>query len=537
MPEKNTERMRYAMPKSAKAARETYAKKLIENLRGENDTFQKNCASLDGPLYNGMTNTVYSGEKQLAILAMAKSHDGQPITDQRFYTFEQARSIGAHVERGSKEIPMEYWAPMKDKETGEVVLLATKRGIYNARDVSGLPAEERSFKYDTAEKVRALDNLASRMKQSIKSINKAEEKAGRPITELPEKGMMNRETYYQEMMAIAAKNTANFRGYNNELDPITPYVDKSGNTKERGGEYLKIDDAHSARQAESPDIAEMRRNFRAYLSVSCLSQEMGLGTIPRESFISREQAHQLAKVFEEHPEKLFHDLKAAGKTVEDVRDNVIFKQRERIPEKEITPELQEAIQKDYRKAFRLKDIDVERKDKAIQELPARNSKYEKMQIKTAVEKAVGRIDNMTKSIQSMKDNELIVNKTLIDKIAETRKKLGREADPQKFTSGYREINNPGRDKEVLINVNSARIRAENMTHEQIINTFANGEERDDILKTVRENVGKEAKSHTQKLLRDRAAERSHEKAQTKARQKGLVRSSQRSRGGQTMERS
>lgn len=76
-----------------------------------------------------------------------------------------------------------------------------------------------------------------------------------------------------------------------------------------------------------------------------------------------------------------------------------------------------------------------------------------------------------------------------------------------------------------------------MTHEQIINTFANGEERDDILKTVRENVGKEAKSHTQKLLRDRAAERSHEKAQTKARQKGLVRSSQRSRGGQTMERS
>lgn len=146
--------------------------------------------------------------------------------------------------------------------------------------------------------------------------------------------------------------------------------------------------------------------------------------------------------------------------MEDVRDNVIFKQRERIPEKEITPELQEAIQKDYRKAFRLKDIDVERKDKAIQELPARNSEYEKMQIKTAVEKAVGRIDNMTKSIQSMKDNELIVNKALIDKIAETRKKLGREADPQKFTSGYREINNPGRDKEVLINVNSARIRAE-----------------------------------------------------------------------------
>lgn len=535
MPEKS-ERMRYVMTDGAKRARETECKIFIANLRGENDTFQRNCENIKGPMYNPVTNTIYSGEKQIAILAMASSHDGQPITDQRFATFEQARAISAHVEQGSKEIPMEYWAPMKDKNTGEIVLMSTKRGIYNARDINDLPAEKRSFQYDTAEKVKALDNMADRMKQSIKSINKAEEKAGQELTVLPDKKSMPREEYYQKMLEISAKNTARFRGFNNDLEPITPYVDKTGNTKTRGGEYLRIDENHSARQAEDPELAKARTQFRAYLTVACLSQEMGIRPLPKEAFFSEEQSKALAEAFEKHPEKLFHDLKGAAKTTEEVRENVIFKQRERIPQKEITPELQEAITKDYRKAFRLKEIDVERKDKAIQSLPARNTDYEKLQIKTAVERAVNHIDNMTKSIESTQDNQIIVKKELIDKIAEARKKLGRESDPQKFVTGYKEIGN--KNKEVLIYGNTTRIRNESMTQEQIINTYANGEEKDDILKIVREKAGKDAETNTKKLLRDRAAERSHEKAQSRAKAKGLVkaRTSSRSRS-QGMERS
>lgn len=520
MPKKNEQtRMPYAMSEQAKEVRKQTLEVFIGNLRGENDTLQRNADSIEGPLYNPVTKTVYTGEKQLAILAQAKTRDGQTITDQRFATFEQVRSIGAHVEKGSKALNIEYWSPMKDKNTGKLMLYATKRGIFNAQDIANLPAEERSFKYNTAEKIRVLDNMATRVEQQIKLQNSYARKHGEPEIALKDKQEFpSRNEYYLDRLTHAAENSARFKNFNRDLEPITPYVDKTGNTKERGGEYLKIDETHSARQSEEPDLAKLRTDYRRYLTELCITQEFGLPQHMLTTF-PRQDREKLAEAYEKHPEKFFHDLKAASKTTKEVRENVMFKERERIPEKELTQEMKEAIQKDYRKAYRYVNMEITPMNKTIENMPVRKSEYEEKQISTAKERALNRVDNMTKSIESYGDNELIMKKELMDRIAEARKSLGLESDPAKFTNGYCDLKN--KDKEVLILVNSAQIRRENMNHEQILNTFANGTEKTDIMKLVRERASTEAEQKMEKNLKERAADRSKAKAEERAKSKGV----------------
>lgn len=511
------EKKEYRMKESAKYHRQQYVETVIKTLRGENDTFMKNMNAVEGPLYNPITNHTFDGQKQLSILMQAHTINGGPITDQRFVTAKQAKSHGAYQMLGSKAVHVEKWIPMEKKTDGTIVLNGDTNPMFNGADVKGLLEEKRILTYTPEEKIKIMEHAVKLMNQSEKKRIEYAQKNGLPEPEFPDKNKsLSREMYYSEVLKNLSDYTAQSKGYNNDLKEISTNV-KNGKTYTNGGEYLKIPGEKGRVVAESPDLARDRADFRAQLAGICLSQEIGCQTMGLV-FKDPKTPERLAKAYEEHPEKYFHDAQAVDLITTHMKENILFKQleRERIPENELTQEQKEKIQKgNYKLAYRYRETNlVERKDVIINNSPHQDSEYEKKRLETAREKALTKVDNEISGIQSMRENTMIVSKDLIERIAKERESLGRESDPSKFTNGYTDVG-----KEVIINVDSTRIRNENMNHETIINTFANGKEQDDVISKVRETAQKTAVEKTRAQMHNEAIQRSKNRALEEERKK------------------
>lgn len=515
MENKQTEKA-YEMDGKAVKNRAEFTKIVCDTLRGKNDLFVDNLNSVHGPLYNAVSFQVYRGANHLGLLMTAKDRDGQPITDQRFTTKDQIDRRGGHLEKGCHGVSIEnsYY----DQNSKKIIVKS--RRIFNGKDMDGLLNTDDSLKYDTAEKIQIMNNAEKRMKGSLKGQEYFAQKNNLEPLDIPRKeNYPTRDDYYYGVLRNLSENNVRSGWYkdgagrnrplNDGLTPVHEYTTKSGEKRMGGGERLK----GGERVSETTEIAKDRADFRAQVSTLLTCQELGV-TCRGFLFKDPASADRLAKTYEEHPEKLFNDLKSATYLQEKVKD-IIFEEKIRIPEKELTEEQKTAIEKgDYKQSYEYKPLNVDRKDRLIEAKEPLKDKYQMKEINAAREKALERIEREVQSIEPTYKNELILQKSLINEIAATRKELGRESDPSKFTKGYKEAG-----KEVVIIVNDHQIQRNNMTKEQILNTFANGKEKDDIIAKVREKASVRAVEKSVKLVNERTKAKELQKAEIRERQK------------------
>lgn len=476
-----------------KRNRENLPKVFCETLRGQNSRFIENLNSVKGPMYNAISMKPITGLNQIAILMQARDHEGNAITDQRFATSEQISGQKGHLIEGCKGIAQE--TAYKGKENNVEVTHMPGWHVFNGKDMVGLPEVNFPTSYTTGERIKVMDNAVSRMKGSLPGQRYYAEKNNLPPLEVPERKQFSNSNdfYYSTLRNLAENNlrsgsfkqTVNgetrYTRFNKYLIPT--YEDKG---KIKGGEFIQ----GKGRVSETPQLAEDRADFRCQMATLLICQEMGI-TSHGFMFKDPERAERLAKAYEEHPEKLFHDTSMAGHLQEKVKE-IIFEKRERINERSLTAE-----DKAAKRYYTYEPLDVKRIDKVIASKQELRNEYEKNRIQTAQDKALDRLNNNIKSIENEYRNEIIIPKELINQIAEERARLGRESDPAKFTHGYEDAG-----RKVVIQANTKQIVQNEMTHEEIINTFANGTEKDDICSKLRVSVVEKAKEKEIKLINE-----------------------------------
>ena len=150
---------------------EQVANKLIEQLEAGTAPWQKPWAPGEIRLpHNPVSGTRYKGSNAMWL-------EMQGRAEPRWMTFKQAKSIGAHVRKGEKGTPVQYWKfrdrvlmkdergkPLRDAEGEKMyrtveldkprVFSAT---VFNAEQIEGLPAlEVKAPDWDTHERAEAL---------------------------------------------------------------------------------------------------------------------------------------------------------------------------------------------------------------------------------------------------------------------------------------------------------------------------------------------------------------------------------------------
>ena len=534
--------MKYRMTEKAKQTRQTVNESIIDDLKnsinGEN-TFNSNISYYNqGTFYNPISQTPLNDKKVMDILAQANQ---KHFNDPRFITFDQAKAHGLHIKEGEKAIATVNFTIEQPKGQDEKVLVGRTIQYFNASQVEGMEAlGEPMGKYTPIEQLKLMNNLENRVFEAYKSqtakFEKAKqhgEQAKAPTEFLPDRikhmtvnqeyeGTPDKEKKINKMWittTYAMRNTAEFMGLNKDLDK----------------EFLAGNDGEKDMQ----EVA-MRKEFREILGASLLCHEVGQ-IAPFDGYLMYRDTKPLGEIYEKNPEKLSHDITAAIKVKNMVKDKVMFMTRERKSKEEIKA-MEEEFKNNPKNAgktlsptayYKYKPLDVQKAEDKIKNNPAMKSLVEAKAIETAKVRYAKTLDTQIKNMEMLDPNIIKVSKKLMDKIAESRKNLGLESDPKKFTKNYTELNENefGRDKygKETINtktfsyftVNDKDVLSNNLTHEQIINKYANGKEGEnlDIVSQVKADQEKKAEINAIKALKREAGKASRAKATTKAKEK------------------
>lgn len=535
--------MRNSMTENAKTTRHNVKAEIIKTLREgvhSDSKFRTNMNELKGVLYNPITQTTIGDKKVIEILAQAEK-----VTDPRFVTFNQAQEHGMHVVKGAKSIDTVNFTVEKiTNENGKSEKIAKGRNVkyFDAKQVSGMEElGEPVGSYSTMDQLKLTNNLNNRVKEvydsQVKSYERSEKNGEHrkpPMPLVPEKlqNFMNkmdeklRKAYV--VYTYSMRNTQEFMGMNQEFDKEYLQSDKEG---EKGKE-VNIE----------PEEREIRKEFREVLGASLLAREIGDKPIFDAYLENREVvADKLASIYEQHPEKLDHDMQAAVKSKEMVKDKVMFMTRSRKSKEDI-----KAMEADFKNNpenkgktlsatsyYDYKAIDVQKAEDRIKSNDAMKSMVQTKAIQKAKETYAKTLDTQVKNLELAGPDIAKISTALVKKIAESRKNLGLESDPKKFMKDYTEMEERDIDfdkfgKQTMntksmsyFKVNEQEITEKSMTHEQILNRFANGKEGEsvDIMSHVKEDQAKKAEVNAIKKLQRQAGDAARAKASAKAKAK------------------
>ena len=535
--------MKYSMTENAKQTRQTVNEAIIHDLKtGINDSgnFEYNLDHLQGTLYNPITQAPLSDKKVLDIIAQADKE--KDFRDPRFVTFDQAKGHSMHVKEGEKSIGTVNFTIEQPKNEKDKVLVGRTIRYFNAAQVEGMETlGEPMGKYSTMDEVKLWNNLENRVFEAYKSQTAKFEKAkqhgeqAKPPTEFAPERVKDMASLTQDdklkkiliTTTYAMRNTAEFMGLNKDMDKEF----LAGKNGEKGSV-----------QEIAPEEKELRKEFREVLGASLLCREIGKCSPFSDYLMVREpQAKELGEIYEKNPEKLSHDISASIKVKNMVRDKVMFMTRERKSKEEIKA-MEEEFKNDPKNTgktlsptayYTYKALDVQKAEDRIKNNPAIKSLVEAKAIETAKTRYAKTLDTQIKNMEMIEPDFIKVSKSLMDKIAESRKNLGLESDPKKFTKDYTELNENefGRDKYGKETINTKTfsyfkadpkyVLSNSLTHEQIINKFANGKEGEsvDIVSQVKADQEKKAEVNAIKALKRDAGNAARSKAATKAKEK------------------
>lgn len=534
--------MKYSMTDNAKTTRQNVNAEIIKALREgvySDSKFRTNMNELKGVLYNPITQTAIGDKKVIEILAQAEK-----VTDPRFVTFNQAKEHGMHVVKGAKSIDtVNFTVEEKTNEDGKKEEIAKGRTVkyFDAKQVSGMEElGEPLGAYSTIDVIKLTNNLNNRVNEVYNSQVKGYERSEKngehrnpPMPLVPAKLQEFMDKMDEKMRkayvvyTYSMRNTQEFMGMNKQFDK--EFLSGKGGKKS---------EAHNI----EPEEREIRKEFREVLGASLLAREIGDKPIFDAYLKNREVvADKLASIYEKNPEKLSHDMQAAIKSKEMVKEKVMFMTRSRKSKEEI-----KAMEEDFKnnpenngKTLSATDyyhytaIDVQKAEDRIKSNDAIKSVVETKAIQKAKETYAKTLDTQVKSLELAGPNIAKISTALVNKIAESRKNLGLESDPKKFMKDYTEMaeNNFDTDKfgkETMstksmsyFKVNEQEITEKNMTHEQILNRFANGKEREsvDIMSQVKVDQAKKAEVNAIKKLQRQAGDAARAKASAKAKAK------------------
>ena len=534
--------MKYSMTDNAKATRQNVNAEIIKALREgvhSDSKFRTNMNELKGVLYNPITQTAIGDKKVIEILAQAEK-----VTDPRFVTFRQATEHGMHVVKDAKSIDtVNFTIEETSNGKGEREQIAKGRIVkyFDAKQVSGMEElGEPLGTYSAMDQIKLTNNLNNRVNEvyngQVKSYERSKENGENrnpPMPLVPKKlqNFMNkmdeklRKAYV--VYTYSMRNTQEFMGMNKQFEK--EYLSsKEGEKKE----------AHNI----EPEEREIRKEFREVLGASLLAREIGDKPIFDAYLENREVvADKLASIYEQHPEKLSHDMQAAVKSKEMVKEKVMFMTRARKSKEEI-----KAMEEDFKNNpenkgktlsatsyYHYTAIDVQKAEDRIKSNDAMRSKVQTKAIQKAKETYAKTLDTQVKNLELAGPDIAKISTALVNKIAESRKNLGLESDPKKFMKDYVTMNvaEDGTDKygkkTVIMKpmsyfkVNEQEIRDKGMTHEQILNRFANGKEGEsvDIMSHVKEDQAKKAEVNAVKKLQRQAGDAARAKAAAKSKAK------------------
>lgn len=534
--------MKYSMTDNAKTTRQNVNAEIIKALREgvhSDSKFRTNMNELKGVLYNPITQTAIGDKKVIEILAQAEK-----VTDPRFVTFNQATEHGMHVVKGAKSIDtVNFSIEEATNEKGDKEEIAKGRTVkyFDAKQVSGMEElGEPLGTYSAMDQIKLTNNLSNRVNEvydgQVKSYERSEkngEHRNPPMPLVPAKlqDFMNkmdeklRKAYV--VYTYSMRNTQEFMGMNKQFDK----------------EYLAGKEGEKAEAHNiEPEEREIRKEFREVLGASLLAREIGDKPIFDAYLQNREVvADKLASIYEQHPEKLSHDMQAAIKSKEMVKEKVMFMTRARKSKEEI-----KSMEEDFKnnpenkgKTLSATDyyhytaIDVQKAEDRIKSNDAMKSVVQTKAIQKAKETYAKTLDTQVKNLELAGPDIAKVSTALVNKIAESRKNLGLESDPKKFMKDYTEMkeNNFDTDrfgKETMntksmsyFKVNEQEITEKGMTHEQILNRFANGKEGEsvDIMSHVKEDQAKKAEVNAINKLKRQAGDAARAKAGAKAKAK------------------
>ena len=534
--------MKYSMNDNAKTTNQNVNAEIIKALKERvhsDSKFRTNMNELKGVLYNPITQTAIGDKKVIEILAQAEK-----VTDPRFVTFNQAKEHGMHVIKGAKSIDTINWTveeTTNENGKSEKILKGRNVKYFDAKQVSGIEElGEPLGTYSAMDQIKLTTNLSNRVNEvyngQVKSYERSEkngEHRNPPMPLVPAKlqDFMNkmdkklREAY--KVYTYSMRNTQEFMGMNKQFDK--EYLSgKEGEKKE----------AHNI----EPEEREIRKEFREVLGASLLAREIGDKPIFDAYLQNREVvADKLASIYEQHPEKLSHDMQAAIKSKEMVKEKVMFMTRARKSKEEI-----KSMEEDFKnnpqnngKTLSATDyyhytaIDVQKAEDRIKSNNAMKSVVQTKAIQKAKETYAKTLDTQIKNLELAGPNIAKISTALVNKIAESRKNLGLESDPKKFMKDYTEIEVKNYDTDKFgkqtmntksmsyFKVNEQEITEKGMTHEQILNRFANGKEGEsvDIMSHVKEDQAKKAEVNAINKLKRQAGDAARAKAGAKAKAK------------------
>lgn len=440
--------------------------------------FQDNLINSHGIMYNPITRTPLSDRKVIDILAQ----NSDVYKDTRYITASQAEGYTEDMPIGngmSVNIakPMEtvnYSIEEKTDTNGqkEKILMGRATTYYNVSEIKEIKElQKEPLNYSTSE----LMKIYSNMQKNIMSTYKEEKEHAISFSQIMKE--LNGSDDPNVVLATYAIQKA-IENQRDNTDPMAP---------------------------ETPDEKILRDEFTRALGTSLLIREMSNKEYhpypPMLGYMERHTGETtLDKIYSHSIRKLEKDLNIAIKAKKFVKENIMLMSMERKSKEEIKTLEEEAknagtslTKADY---YKLKPLNIQRIEDRIAQVNILTPLEEKKALEQAKSKTIEALDKEIAQIR-FKDNLIQISKSLINKIAKTRKKLGFEANPQKFTQNYKEfhgseIQTNSNGEEQIIPKTYCFIKGSefkqgeemkdpnNEYRKQILNTFANGKEREFI---------------------------------------------------------
>lgn len=440
--------------------------------------FQDNLINSHGIMYNPITRTPLSDRKVIDILAQ----NNDVYKDTRYITASQAEGYTEDMPIGngmSVNIakPMEtvnYSIEEKTDTNGqkEKILMGRATTYYNVSEIKEIKElQKEPLNYSTSE----LMKIYSNMQKNIMSTYKEEKEHAISFSQIMKE--LNGSDDPNVVLATYAIQKA-IESQRDNTDPMAP---------------------------ETPDEKTLRDEFTRALGASLLIREMSNKEYhpypPMLGYMERHTGETtLDKIYSHSIRKLEKDLNIAIKAKKFVKENIMLMSMERKSKEEIKTLEEEAknagtslTKADY---YKLKPLNIQRIEDRIAQVNILTPLEEKKALEQAKSKTIEALDKEIAQIR-FKDNLIQISKSLINKIAKTRKKLGFEANPQKFTQNYKEfhgseIQTNSNGEEQIIPKTYCFIKGSefkqgeemkdpnNEYRKQILNTFANGKEREFI---------------------------------------------------------
>ena len=509
-------------------------KDLRDGINGDGD-FQNNLYYTNGMLYNPITRKPLDDSKVIDIL----SH-GQQYTDTRYITETQAESYeqstpignGAYANIAYPVDTVNYSIEEKPYLDGEkeIALVGRKATYYNASEIKEIrELQKEPLSYSTTELHKIYENMQKNVIQSYKN-------------------QKNRTLSLNQIVTDLCGSRDDMPGTNEIL--LT---------------YAMHQALESQKTNNDPSIAptdqtekELRDEFKRALGASLLMREISNKDFTQGTpFFGYQMNHsedqRLADIYTNCPEKLEKDLSSIIKAKQYVKEKVMFmsmerKSKEEIKDMETTAKAtgNTLSPSDY---YNYKPLNIQRLEERIARTNALTPIIEKKALKDAEIKCTSSLEKEINSIRD-RDGMLKIPKSLINKIAKSRKKLGLESNPQKFTQNYKEfhendIHISSTGEESFIPKTYCYIKGKREGFNTIeerrntLNKFANGKEgqnldimaevykdqialaRENAIKAVRSIQGKKARtSRYEKFMsKNSNKEITQSKAKTKAKKR------------------